>query len=424
MSQLFHQLLYQKKTQRWFHLLDLFERIPQQVSELLSITIGCTQRTIQSDIKKMNHFFEGTCRFIGDQKGYHFFLEDPAGYVQKKQMILIEEKLFDYVDTLADQPSLTSKQWCQKLNVDINGFYRRRKQLSAVLAEYNLSLDSKNGQISGPEVQIRAFYTHFYFDLPMLPERLIKQRKLTILKKVKGIKSSPWLLDHLQLTRCLWVTRLRNSAGYFLVVHPKECKRQKALAAAFDNCIITNLPIPEKAFIFLSTLSETSFLSTDQQAAFLMAFFSEKKILFSGISNEETILHEWLQAMTHCIQEFSVWSLGDQLQLPSTIKLQVGALKKEMQRQKEAVQRIVSLSFDLTGPIYLRKWIQSQVQEWLRQRGYKIHLIEGNLSLKGIMPIVITNANQFDESRNYVIKFSTFPSKQEIQMCLAAVYEE
>ena len=94
MNSLFRQLIYKTKTRRWFELLTLLEQKEHvMVKEFVDQT-HYTRRTILQDVKELKTYFGSSILWIGDENGYHFSLQDPYIYEQKKQRLLAEERLF------------------------------------------------------------------------------------------------------------------------------------------------------------------------------------------------------------------------------------------------------------------------------------------------------------------------------------------
>lgn len=86
MKQIFYQLIHQEKTKRWFSISEHLEEKQTLKAQELADLVGCTQRTIRTDIKEMKQYFSTDVELISDGGGYHFYFKNPRQYLEKQRL--------------------------------------------------------------------------------------------------------------------------------------------------------------------------------------------------------------------------------------------------------------------------------------------------------------------------------------------------
>lgn len=100
MKPLFEHLICKKKIRRWFNLLNLLEQDEYATLNTLAKKTNYTRRTILNDVQELKAYFDCSILWIGDETGYHFSLQDPNTYKQKKRALLAEEQFFSFLTAL------------------------------------------------------------------------------------------------------------------------------------------------------------------------------------------------------------------------------------------------------------------------------------------------------------------------------------
>lgn len=176
MSDLFYYFLYHEKTKRWLTILNQLEVNQTMTAKVLAEKLGCTTRTVQTDIKQIKRDFDGSVLFLGDEDGYHFSFQDPVVYTNKKQALLEHEPLFLFADQLIAGTRRTNKEWAEVLSLSPASFGRLKRFFVQLLNNrYCLTIIDKSNRLYGEESAIRQFMYDLYFTLPLYPKHLEKR---------------------------------------------------------------------------------------------------------------------------------------------------------------------------------------------------------------------------------------------------------
>lgn len=150
MKPLFEQLIHKTKIRKWFNLLSLLEQDEHATLNKLVNKTNYTRRTILNDVQELKAYFDSSILWIGDETGYHFSLQDPNNYEQKKRALLAEEQFFIFFDCIASGQKLSNAQWAKELHASSASFCRMKHQLQSFLTkQYKVKLDAKKNFFLG-----------------------------------------------------------------------------------------------------------------------------------------------------------------------------------------------------------------------------------------------------------------------------------
>jgi len=372
MTGLFKQLIYKTKTRRWFELLTLLEQKEHvMVKEFVDQT-HYTRRTILQDVKELKAYFGSSILWIGDENGYHFSLQDPYAYEQKKQALLAGERLFVFFNHLANEHSLDNAQLAQALNVSLATVGRLKHRLQMILRkDYRLKLDAKTNLLVGKEADIRQVLYDFYFTLPVYPED-VEEKVKELRQRQTTVQPGEWQLDQTRINHWLCIAQLRVTKGKFLPVNDEEGPLIQALVQAFNQQVTVLLPDQEKVALFLLSLEEEQFLNPLAQKVFLQTFSPSLCYRFL-IRADEGLAYQFLATYLSMMLFF--------FRLPpqdgeGTEKVSVREKAQVLDRllttfslEKENYQKSLYVTYHLTGSAALKSWIKKEVEKGLTQAG-------------------------------------------------------
>lgn len=213
MHPLFKHLIHKTKTRRWFELLGTLEEGEHvRVNSLVAKT-KYTRRTILNDVRELKAYFGSSILWIGDETGYHFSLQDPYAYEQKKRALLAEERLFIFFHRVASGDQLDNGQWAQALGVPSASFGRMKHQLQTLFTQhFQVRLDAETNILVGEEASIRQLLYDFYFSLPTYPETLAETIHQIRMNQIK-VRKGEWELDNQRLNQWEVIVQLRMTQG-------------------------------------------------------------------------------------------------------------------------------------------------------------------------------------------------------------------
>ncbi|MBO1097899.1 HTH domain-containing protein [Enterococcus casseliflavus] len=424
MNSLFYELLYNGKTKRWFELLDTLEEKEQITTKELGEQTGVASRTIFSDLKKLKSYFGQSIRLIGDESGHHFSLIDPQAYYQKKQTLLGDDALFLFLDQLAAGKRLENHQWVHYLNLSSAQFARIKRHLQELLkTRYDLKLVSKTNQLTGEEASIRQLFYDFYFTLPIYPESLAAQIKTMQTEKL-NLQANPWQLDVSRVDQWLKIANLRIAQGYCLPDQRAENPQQAALVQALDQAINVMLPAPEKATLFLVSLDERQFLNPLTQKEFIRTFSPLIHTTFP-VQSTEGLVYQLFDTYLSLLETFfQLPKLTDRSNGYQDIRSKAIVLDQLLTRfraEKNQYSATVCVSYQLLGPLAVRRWIQAAVEVACRKAG--LHVIDRQkMTHPGfIRQVQVTNLPGMEKTPS-TIHLSALPTKKEIDHQVAAYF--
>lgn len=409
MTQLFYQLIYHEKTVRWLFILECLEELATFTAHELALRLKCTEKTIGSDIKEIKRYFGSTIVLFGDKEGYHFSLNDPVGYIKNKQALLDKEPLFNLIDQLIEGKERTNQQWANQLSVSISSFGRIKKKLVTLLnSRYQLILVNRNNQLHGEETSIRQLMYDFYFESPLLPSRLGKERH-QLLSTNQLEASGQWQLDPIRLKQWTQIASWRIKQGHNLS-YESDQKQQKKLVDALDEAIVLPFPQAEKAALFLLALKEEQFLNPLHQKEFIHQFSVTKGSVYSTRDFDQ-MTAQFFELMVTLVNQFFQLSTDDQRN--SEALSERAFLKQIIDKyldQKKRIEKSLILHFNLTGSRALQEWIQKNVRYQLENLGY--YVIENSQGVPYARQLIISN--KLTEETFSDIKFSLVPEEKEI----------
>lgn len=402
MKTLFEQLISKKKIRRWFNLLSLLEQDEHTTLNTLVNQTNYTRRTILNDVQELKAYFDCSILWIGDETGYHFFLQDPKTYEQKKCALLAEEQFFFFFDCIANGKKLSNAQWVKELNVSSSSFGRMKHQLQSFLTkQYKVKLDAKNNFFVGEEVMIRQLLYDFYFSLPTYPEVAIENNKQ--LRKIQTrVKKGAWQIDEQRMNQWIVIAQLRITQRYELK-NNEETPLLKILVRAFDSQVTISLPNQEKAALFLLSLKEEQFLNPMLQKRFLREFSLSNISSYMFIRTDEELASQFLSTY------LSLMYLFFQL-LPCN--------KSKVIHQKEFYYKSLYVTYRLTGSNALKRWIKKEVESELLQAGWLVVNISAFDKTSYQHFLEVSNLTEIDKKER-VLQLSQFPRKEEIQKAIS-----
>lgn len=421
MKQVFYQLIHQTKTKRWLCIAEHLEEKQTLKAQELADLVGCTERTIRTDIKEMKQYFLDTIELISDEGGYHFFFQNPRRYFEKKQSLLSSEPLFVLLDQILMGVRKTNQAWAEVLAVGTASFGRIKRVLVSLLKKhYQVVIYSIDNQLKGEESAIRQLMYDFYYRLPIYPKWLDEKMKRIQFLDL-SLLSGRWQLDAIRLIRWHQVVLWRMAQHCFLPNCKGAKKTQEKLSSALEEQIELALPEREKASLFLLALQEEQFLSIDNQKKFIHEFSPciskdeiEKETQETPAQFFDTILVLFRQFFSITSVKFSEESPWKSLK-EQTIFDQLTASCLE---QKQALERSLILIFDLTGSLTLQEWIKTTVRQKLKKMGYS--LFEEDHTRPSIKQIIITN-KQDHQIVGTVGRPSSIPEETEMLRLLEEV---
>ncbi|HCO72991.1 MAG TPA: M protein trans-acting positive regulator [Enterococcus sp.] len=424
MNPLFYELLYNGKIKRWLELLDTLEEKEQVTTKELGEQTGVASRTIFNDLKKLKSYFDQSICLIGDESGHHFSLIDPQAYYQKKEELLGDDALFLFLDQLAAGKRLENHQWVHYLNLSSAKFTRIKRHLQELLKkQYDLKLVSKTNQLIGEEASIRQLFYDFYFTLPIYPKSLATQIKMMQTEKL-NLKTTPWQLDVSRVDQWLKIASLRIAQGYCLPDQSVENPKQAALVQALDQAINVSLPAPEKAALFLLGLDERQFLNSLTQKEFIRTFSPGIHTTFP-VQSTEVLVYQLFDTYLSLLETF--------FQLPKLIESANGhqgtrskaiildQLLTRFRDEKNQYSVTVCISYQLIGPLAVRRWIQVAVEGAFRKAG--LHVVDRQKMTHPtfLRQIQVTNDSRIQKTPS-AIHLSVLPSKKEIERQVSAYF--
>ncbi|MBO1097677.1 HTH domain-containing protein [Enterococcus casseliflavus] len=424
MTPLFYELLYNGKTKRWFELLDTLEEKEQITTKELGEQTGVASRTIFSDLKKLKSYFGQSICLIGDENGHHFSLIDPQAYYQKKQALLGDDALFLFLDQLAAGKRLENHQWVHYLSLSSAQFARIKRHLQELLkTRYDLKLVSKTNRLIGEEASIRQLFYDFYFTLPIYPKSLAAQIKTMQTEKL-NLQANPWQLDVSRVDQWLKIASLRIAQGHCFPDQSAENAQQVALVQALDKAINVLLPAPEKAALFLLGLDERQFLNPLTQKEFIRTFSPVIHTTFP-VQSTEGLVYQLFDTYLSLLETF--------FQLPKLIESANGyqgtrskaivldQLLTRFRAEKNQYSVTVCISYQLTGPLAVTRWIQAAVEDTCRNAG--MHVVDRQkMTHPGFLrQIQVTNHSRIEKTLS-TIHLSVLPTKKEIERQVLAYF--
>lgn len=412
MKQIFYQLIHQEKTKRWFSISGHLEEKQTLKAQELADLVGCTQRTIRTDIKEMKQYFSTAVELISDGGGYHFYFKNPRQYLDKKQDLLSCEPLFLLLDQLLMGIRRSNQEWADKLAMGKASFGRIKRSLSSVLEKYyQVTIFAIDNRLNGDESAIRQLTYDFYYRLPIYPKWLSdKMERIQFLDL--SLPSGRWQLDTIRLIRWHQVVLWRIAQRCFL---PNDNGNvQNKLSAALDEQIDLALPAQEKASLFLLALKEEQFFFIDCQKQFIHEFSPHKSKNETEIEEQEIPTKFFDTILSLFKQFFSISSMKFFEESPwKSFREQTifDQLIENFQEQKKELERSLVVTMDLIGPLALQEWIKENVREKLIKMGYL--LLDECRDMPYIKQIVVTN-KQYDKESSTVVVLSNVPDETEI----------
>ncbi|BBM16353.1 MULTISPECIES: HTH domain-containing protein [Enterococcus] len=405
MKPLFEHLICKKKIRRWFNLLNLLEQDEYATLNTLAKKTNYTRRTILNDVQELKAYFDCSILWIGDETGYHFSLQDPNTYEQKKRALLAEEQFFFFFDCIASGQELSNAQWAKKLNVSSASFGRMKHQFQSFLTkQYKVKLDAKNNFFVGEEVTIRQLLYDFYFSLPVYPEVAIEKIK-QLCKIQTRVQKGAWQIDEKRMNQWIVIAQLRITQRCELKKN-EETSLQKMLVRAFNYQVTISLPNQEKAALFLLSLKEEQFLNPMLQKRFLREFSLPNVSSYMLIQTDEELASQFLSTY------LSLMHLFFQL-LPCH--------KSRVIRQKEFYYKSLYVTYRLSGSNALKRWIKKEVESELLQAGWLVVNISAFDKTSYQHFLEVSNLTEINQKER-VLKLSQFPRKEEIQKAISRYF--
>ncbi|OTO08373.1 hypothetical protein A5882_003845 [Enterococcus sp. 4E1_DIV0656] len=421
MSQLFYRMIYQEKSKRWLTMLDQLEENQTMTGKDLAMNLGCTPRTIQSDIKQIKEYFEASILLIGGEDGYHLSFQHPMTYTKKKQALVDKEPLFFYADQLLVGTRRTNQEWAETFNLSPASFGRIKRQFVQLLEEqYRLMIVGNDNQLQGSEPAIRQFMYDLYFTLPLCPN-VLEQRIESWDSFYQLNKSGGWALDPIRLNQWHQVAQWRIDQGKYLQLKKGQEKAQERIGAALDETVILSLPPQEKAALFLSSLNEEQFLNPLRQKEFIRQFSSKYGHNYL-IRDFEELVVPFFETLIALMSQFFPLSVSQTTKAAADRQTEekqfFDQLMKNYYGSKARFERSLVLTFQLTGSLALQEWIKKSVRHYLQKKGY--YLIEGIQTTPINRQVIITNGKIPQESTN-VVWLSIIPEEKEINQALKGI---
>lgn len=419
-NSLFEQLIYKRKIRRWFNLLGLLEQEEHlKVNSLVEKT-KYTRRTILKDLQELKVYFKSSILWISDENNYHFFLQDPYKYEQKKQALLAEEPLFNFFDYLARGKQFTNSQWAQELGVSNANFGRMKHQLQSLFVkQYKVKLDSKSNLLTGKETNIRRLLYDFYFSLPVYPEVLVEKINQMRQSKLR-VKTREWMIDEQIMNQWGVIAQLRIIQGHELTKRGDTILLQESLAQALDWQEKIAFPDHEKAALFLLSLKEEQFLKPQIQLSFIQAF-PLTSISHCYILQDAGLPYQFLVTYLSLMH---VFFQVDSLDLEESEKIDVlgGELfffeiQREVLHQKEYYRKALCVNYSLTGSTVLKRWIKEEVEAELFRTGRLMVNTPELVERVFLQHLEVSNCPMISQKKEGIV-LPQIPSKEEIKQAI------
>lgn len=418
MSHLFYHLIHQEKTKRWLMSLERLENTPAVTGNTLATDLGCTVRTIQTDIKQIKDYFGSSLLLLGDEEGYHLSFQSPAVYTKKKQALLMAEPLFVYADQLLAGIHRTNQEWASYFSVSLASFGRIKRSFVHVLKqEYQLTIRGMDNRLHGKEAAIRQFMYDLYFTFPLLP-RALEDRLASLSTVTQTKQSTEWLVDPVRLDQWGRLAQWRIAQGKLLP--KKECQKNVCdqLVTALGETSQLAFPPQEKAALFLLALHEEQFLNPLKQKAFFHQFSSVPSHRFPMMDFEQVTVHffeTWIILMRTFFQLVPEKTTNEQTDGMSEAQQCFHQLMQAYVAHKTRIERSLLLIFDVSGSYALQEWIKKSVRVQLRKKGY--YLIEGSHPPSYARPLIVTTRDrQRDTTRALILP--RIPEEEDIKQAL------
>lgn len=421
MHPLFKQLIYKTKTRRWFELLGTLEEDEHvRVNSLVAKT-HCTRRTILNDVKELKAYFGSSILWIGDETGYHFSLQDPYAYEQKKQELLAEERLFVFLYGVTSGDQFDNGQWAKVLGVPSASFGRMKHQIQTLFIQhYQVRLDPETNILVGEEASIRQLLYDFYFLLPTYPETLTESISQIRRNQIK-IRKGEWQLDEQRLNQWGVIVQIRMDQGHELPKRSDVLSLETPLVQAFDRQVDSGLPIQEKAALFLLALEEEQFLNPLIQKQFLRAF-SATSAGYWLVRADEGLAYQFLGTYLSLMRLF--------FQLPVLYTNQIMVMSGQEEavvldqfmrvflQEKENYHKALYVTYRLSGSKALKRWIKKEVEAALVQAGRVVVDAPDYNQPLFLRHLEISNGQEFFRKKGR-LWLPQIPRKEEIQQAIA-----
>lgn len=416
MNTLFYDLIHTVKTKRWFVLLDQLEEQSVSTAGELAKLADCTIRTVQVDAKEIKRYFGQTIRLMGDDEGHHLSLLNPSAYIKKKQTLLDQEPLFFFADQLVQDSRRTNQEWAAVFSVSPASFGRMKRVFVKMLEEqYHLKIVGKDNRLQGEEAAIRQFMYDFYFTLPSYP-KIVEQKTVSLPLSMKGQDTGDWVLDPVRLNQWNSLASMRINQGHCL---PSKVG-QEEIQARLAEAIPLSMPPQERAALFLLAVKEEQFLNPLRQKEFIRQFSPERWNSTTVIEFDHVAVRffeTFIFLMHHFFQLPVTPGQSRRIGEPVDEQLFLKQLMKRYLESKQKLERSLRVSFKLTGPLVLQKWIKKSVRQHLNQSGY--YLVEEDQATLYTRQLVVTNDVTQCE-RPQVVFLSSVPEEGEIEQVLHA----
>ncbi|WP_429974990.1 helix-turn-helix domain-containing protein [Enterococcus sp. DIV0840c] len=378
MGQLFYYMVYQEKNKRWLTILNQLEENLTVTGKELAIELGCTLRTIQSDIKQIKIYFDSSILLLGGEDGYHFSFQSPRVYIEKKRAIVDQEPLFFFADQLLGGTRKTNQEWAETFKISLASFGRIKRQFVHLLEEqYNLTIVQKDNRLHGEEPAIRQFMYDLYFTLPLCPQ-IFEQRMKTWIVFKQFRTSESWELDPIRLNQWGQLAQWRINQGRWILPQKGQETIQKRMVSAVDETITCSFPSQEKVVLFLLSLKEDQFLNPLRQKDFIRQFSAKSGHYLSMPDFDDVIVH-FFETLISLMNQFFQLSPNktkeDATEKQTEEELFFKQLMTNYYENKRRVERSLVLSFQLDGSLALQHWIKKKVRKHLQLKGY--WLLEG-----------------------------------------------
>lgn len=422
MNQLFYHLIYQEKTKRWLIILDQFEEKQIMTAKELATKIGCTPRTIQTDIQQIKSYFDTSIVLLGEKNGYHFSFQVPLIYNKKKQDLVNQEPLFFFADQLLSGIRRTNQEWARILNLSPASFGRIKQHFVQILEEqYHLILLEKENQLRGKEPAIRQFMYDLYFTMPLYP-KCLEQRIESWDFFNESNESESWLLDPVRLVQWGQLAHWRINQGQCLQTMEGKKDIKEQLGKILDETIKFSIPPQEKAALFLLSLNEEQFLNPLHQKKFIKQFSLDTNHDYLVNDFEDVIVYFFETLVILINQFFQVFlseTKEDLIEEGQTDKeVFFNQLMKNYYETKMRFERSVVLTFQLTGSSALQRWIKKKVRHQLQTKGY--YVVEDIQAACYNRQLIVVNRRVRQENPS-VVCLPTVPEEIEIEQALKVI---
>ncbi|MDK4450920.1 helix-turn-helix domain-containing protein [Enterococcus casseliflavus] len=158
-----------KSKVRWIQILNYLEKHSVATSQELSEYLEISQRTVITEVLTLKEDFKTVIDLISSPAGYHFTKLSSNQYLEKKRSILQDEPLFVIMEALFYNDLHSVGDWAERLYISektlINHLGKVKKELNTL----NLDLSVHPVNIIGSEIDIRYFFTLFYYESDITP---------------------------------------------------------------------------------------------------------------------------------------------------------------------------------------------------------------------------------------------------------------